>query len=172
MASFFVSRVDTEVDRRLDKLGSDEAKALRGKAAVANARLAYELRRAAVLPGLGALGRADDGRRARTQRPLWASTGMKDPAYPDTLYVVELVAPDTVNTMPEADHGADRRPRRAARQHRERAATTTPGQLFAALEGLGIGYDDVVRVLEDEGVDKFAVSWNEMLNTIRTKMGL
>jgi transaldolase len=166
VASFFVSRVDTEVDRRLDALGTPEAKALRGKAAVANARLAYELfekhfdsPRWAVL--------ADHG--ARVQRPLWASTSTKDPAYRDTMYVEDLVAPHTVNTMPEptlhatADHGV-------------LTGNTIDGTydaaraVFAGLEKLGIGYDDVVAVLEDEGVRKFADSWSQLLATIEAQL--
>src|SRR5690348_7550172 len=99
VASFFVSRMDTEVDRRLDQLGTPEAAALRGKAAIANARLAYELyEQRLATPRWQALAQAG----AKVQRPLWASTSTKDPAFEDTMYVVELVAPDTVNTMPEA----------------------------------------------------------------------
>ena len=166
VASFFVSRMDTEVDKRLDKIGTPEAAALRGKAAIANARLAYELyEERFATPRWQALRQAG----ARPQRPLWASTSTKDPAYPDTMYVEELVAPGTVNTMPEstlhamADHG------------RVRGDTAAGGyaearQLFADLEGLGIGYQDVVTVLEEEGVAKFAVSWQELLDTISTEL--
>ena len=166
VASFFVSRVDTEVDRRLDKIGTPEAAALRGKAAIANARLAYELyEERFATPRWEALRQAG----ARPQRPLWASTSTKDPAYPDTMYVEELVAPGTVNTMPEAtlhamaDHG------------KVRGNTASGGydqarQVFADLEALGIGYQDVVTVLEDEGVAKFAASWQEMLETISTQL--
>ncbi|MCG7202258.1 transaldolase [Streptomyces arenae] len=158
VASFFVSRVDTEIDKRLDALGTDEAKALRGKAAVANARLAYQAYeevfssdRWSVLENAG----------ANKQRPLWASTGVKDPAYPDTLYVTGLVAPNTVNTMPEAtlnataDHGE---------VHGD-TVTTGYGKARAhldALEKVGISYDDVVQVLEDEGVEKFEQAWNDL----------
>ncbi|MBV9382883.1 MAG: transaldolase [Streptosporangiaceae bacterium] len=167
VASFFVSRVDTEVDRRLDKLGTDEAGALRGKAAIANARLAYELYEQKLDTPRWRLLR---DRGARVQRPLWASTSTKDPAYPDTMYVVELVAPDTVNTMPEstvhatADHGV---------LHGDTVHGTydQSRQVFDDLAKLGIGYDDVVQVLEDEGVAKFAASWNDLLATIRTEMG-
>ena len=117
VASFFVSRVDTEVDKRLDKIGTDEAQALRGKAAIANARLAYELYEKVFASdrwqALAAAG-------AKPQRPLWASTGVKDPAYRDTMYVVELVAPGTVNTMPEATLRRGRRPRRDPRRHDRR----------------------------------------------------
>ena len=167
VASFFVSRVDTEVDRRLDKIGTPEAAALRGKAAIANARLAYELYEQRIAtPRWQALLAAG----AKVQRPLWASTSTKDPAYDDTMYVVELVAPDTVNTMPEATL-------RATADHAKLRGDTVRGtydqarQVFADLAGLGISYDDVVQVLEDEGVDKFAVSWNEFLGTIEANMG-
>lgn len=166
VASFFVSRVDTEVDRRLDALGTPEAKALRGKAAVANARLAYELfEKHLDTPRWAAL--ADHG--ARVQRPLWASTSTKDPSYRDTMYVEELVAPHTVNTMPEstlhatADHGLLRGNTIDGTYDEARA-------VFADLQELGIGYDDVVAVLEDEGVRKFADSWSELLATIEAQL--
>jgi transaldolase len=168
VASFFVSRVDTEVDARLDKLGTPEAAALRGKAAVANARLAYELfeqrfaeQRWQVLRAKG----------APVQRPLWASTSVKDPSFGDTKYVVELVVADTVNTMPEGTI-------RATEDHGKLLGDAVHGtyaasrQVFTELEALGIGYDDVVQVLEDEGVSKFEASWIELLDTIKTKMGL
>ena len=168
VASFFVSRVDTEVDARLDKLGTPQAHELRGKAALANARLAYELfeQRFATerWEALRAAG-------ANTQRPLWASTSVKDPSFGDTMYVVELVVADTVNTMPEGTI-------RATADHGKLLGDTVHGtydasrQVFADLEALGIGYDDVVQVLESEGVAKFEASWNELLDTIRTKMGL
>ncbi len=170
VASFFVSRVDTEVDRRLDKLASEQARELRGKAAIANARLAYELfeqRFDDASPRWSALQRAG----ARLQRPLWASTSTKDPAFPDTMYVTELVAPHTVNTMPEptihatADHGELRGNTIAGTYEQSR-------QVFADLERLGIGYDDVVEVLEREGVQKFAASWEELLGTVRTELAL
>jgi transaldolase len=166
VASFFVSRVDTEVDRRLDKLGTPDAEALRGKAAIANARLAYELyEERFATPRWEALRQAG----ARPQRPLWASTSTKDPAYPDTMYVVELLAPGTVNTMPEstldamADHGKLEGDRGSSGYDQAR-------QVFADLEALGISYQDVVTVLEDEGVAKFAASWQEMLETISTEL--
>ena len=166
VASFFVSRVDTEVDRRLDKIGTPEAAALRGKAAIANARLAYELYEERIsTPRWQALREAG----AKVQRPLWASTSTKDPAFEDTMYVVELVAPDTVNTMPEATL-------RATADHAKLRGDTIRGtydesrKIFAELEKLGISYDDVVRVLEDEGVQKFAASWNEFLGTIESNM--
>jgi len=167
VASFFVSRVDTEVDSRLDKIGTPEAAALRGKAAIANARLAYELYEQRIAtPRWQALLAAG----AKVQRPLWASTSTKDPAFEDTMYVVELVAPDTVNTMPEATL-------RATADHAKLRGDTVRGtyaaarQVFAELAELGISYDDVVQTLEDEGVDKFAVSWNEFLGTIQANMG-
>ncbi len=168
VASFFVSRVDTEVDGRLDKLGTPEATALRGKAAIANARLAYELFEQ---KSAGERWRALAAQGANLQRPLWASTSTKDPAFPDTMYVVELVVPETVNTMPEATM-------KATADHGELHGDTVHGtydaarQVFEDLEKLGIGYDDVVQVLEDEGVAKFEASWNELLDTIRTNMGL
>jgi transaldolase len=167
VASFFVSRVDTEVDARLDKLGTPEAAAMRGKAAVANARLAYELFEQRFATERWAALKA---RGANIQRPLWASTSVKDPAFGDTMYVVELVVADTVNTMPEgtiratADHGR-------LLGDRVHGTYDASRQVFADLEGLGIGYDDVVQVLENEGVSKFEASWNELLDTIRTKMG-
>jgi transaldolase len=168
VASFFVSRVDTEVDGRLDKIGTPEAAALRGKAAIANARLAYELfEQKSATERWQAL--AKNG--ANVQRPLWASTSTKDPAFPDTMYVVDLVVADTVNTMPEATL-------KAMADHGELHGDTVHGtydasrQVFADLEKLGIGYDDVVQVLEDEGVAKFDASWNELLQTIKTNMGL
>jgi transaldolase len=167
VASFFVSRVDTEVDSRLDKIGTPEASALRGKAGIANARLAYELYEQRIAtPRWQALLAAG----AKVQRPLWASTSTKDPAFEDTMYVVELVAPDTVNTMPEATL-------RATADHAKLRGDTVRGtyaasrQVFADLAELGISYEDVVQTLEDEGVDKFAASWNEFLGTIQANMG-
>jgi transaldolase len=166
VASFFVSRVDTEVDARLDKLGTAEAKALRGKAALANARLAYQLYE----EKFGSTRwEALSVRGARPQRPLWASTSTKDPAFTDTMYVVDLVAPGVVNTMPEptmratADHGVLRGDTIHGTYHESR-------RVFEQLEALGISYDDVVAVLEEEGVQKFAASWNELLETIKTEM--
>jgi transaldolase len=168
VASFFVSRVDTEVDRRLDKIGTPEAAALRGKAAVANARLAYQLfeeRFSETSPRWAAL----HGKGARLQRPLWASTSTKDPAYPDTMYVVELVAPDTVNTMPEstilavADHGE-------LHGDAVRGTYEQSRKVFEDLAELGVTYEDVVTVLEEEGVSKFAASWQELLDTIQAEL--
>jgi len=168
VASFFVSRVDTEVDQRIDKLGTPEAEPLRGKAAVANARLAYELFEQRVATDRW---RALSAQGANIQRPLWASTSVKDPSFGDTKYVVELVAADTVNTMPEGTI-------RATADHGKLLGDTVHGtygasrQVFADLAKLGIEYDDVVHVLELEGVDKFKASWNELLDTIKTNMGL
>jgi transaldolase len=168
VASFFVSRVDTEVDQRLDKLGTPEAEALRGKAAVANARLAYELFEQRIATDRW---RALAAQGANVQRPLWASTSVKDPSFGDTMYVVDLVAADTVNTMPEGTI-------RATADHGKLLGDTVHGtydasrQVWADLEKLGIGYDDVVNVLEIEGVDKFKASWIQLLDTISTKMGL
>ncbi|HEX6471555.1 MAG TPA: transaldolase [Streptosporangiaceae bacterium] len=166
VASFFVSRVDTEVDKRLDKLGSADARGLRGKAAVANARLAYALYEEKFGTDRW---RALQAAGARPQRPLWASTGVKDPAYPDTMYVEELVAPGTVNTMPEATLDA-------VADHADLRGNTVQGAYddarahMDALAGAGIDYDDVVKVLEEEGVDKFATSWHELLATIKAEL--
>jgi len=159
VASFFVSRVDTETDKRLEAIGTDEALALKSKAGLANARLAYELfekkfaeKRAQDLIALG----------ANLQRPLWASTGVKDPNLPDTLYVTDLVASGVVNTMPEKtleatfDHGVvtgDTITATYAESH----------EVFAALKSVGIDFDDVTQVLEDEGVAKFIDSWHGLL---------
>ena len=168
VASFFVSRVDTEVDKRLAAIGTPEALALKGKAAIANARLAYELYEQKLDTDRW---RALAAKGAKVQRPLWASTSTKDPSFPDTMYVVNLVVADTVNTMPEptlhatADHGVFA----GDTVHGTYDASRT---VFADLEGLGIGYDNVVQVLEDEGVSKFEVSWNELLQTIQNELNL
>ncbi len=166
VASFFVSRVDTEVDKRLDKIGNEEAKALRGSAAIANARLAYQhYERVFGSDRWQALAAAG----ARPQRPLWASTGVKDPAYDDTRYVVELVARGVVNTMPEAtldavaDHGKLRGDTVTGRYSEAQ-------QVLDRLAALGIGYDDVVQVLEDEGVRKFEDSWEELIESVTTQL--
>ncbi len=166
VASFFVSRVDTEVDDRLDKLGTPEAEALRGQAALANARLAYELYEERFATSRWA---ALSARGARTQRPLWASTSTKDPKFSDTLYVTELVAPNTVNTMPEATLHATQA---HGRLHGDtiRGTYAESRRVFERLEGLGISYDDVVTVLENQGVEKFAASWNGLLETIKSEM--
>ncbi|MFP5334670.1 MAG: transaldolase [Actinomycetes bacterium] len=166
VASFFVSRVDTEIDKRLDALGTAEAAALRGKAGIANARLAYHAYEEVFsTPRWEVL--AEDG--AHRQRPLWASTGVKDPAYPDTLYVTELVAPGTVNTMPlktleaVADHGSI---------HGDTITGTSQEaeDVVDALERLGISYVQVTDQLEREGVEKFERSWEELLATVRQEM--
>jgi transaldolase len=162
VASFFVSRVDTEVDKRLDAIGTDEAKALRGKAAVANARLAYaafqEVTATERWRALAAAG-------AKPQRPLWASTGTKNPDYSDIMYVDQLIVNGVVNTMPEntlhafADHG-------------EVGGDTVSGtageaqQVFDDLSAAGIDVDDVFVTLENEGVEKFEKSWEELLESV------
>jgi transaldolase len=162
VASFFVSRVDSEVDRRLDEIGTSEAKALQGKAAIANARLAYQ-RYEKVFGTDRWQALADAG--AHPQRPLWASTSTKNPNYRDVMYVEELIAPGVVNTMPEAtihafaDHGE------------VRGDTITPyyaesQKILDDLAALGVDYDDVVDTLEREGVEKFATSWNELLEGV------
>ena len=161
VASFFVSRVDTEVDKRLEKLGSADASQLRGKAAIANARFAYQ-RYEDVFGSDRWNVLAEAG--ARPQRPLWASTGVKDPSYDDTQYVVELVASGVVNTMPEptldavADHGV-------IRGDTVRGEYASAAQVMSALADAGIDMDDVVQVLEDEGVEKFETSWQELLES-------
>jgi transaldolase len=166
VASFFVSRVDTEVDKRLDKIGSDEAKALKGKAAIANAQLAYQAY-SEVFASDRWRALADAG--AHPQRPLWASTGTKNPEYKDTIYVEELTAPGTVNTMPEsviqayADHGETR-------------GDTVTGSYADAQRVMddvaraGVDLADVFRVLEDEGVEKFEISWNELVSDVKKSL--
>jgi len=155
------------VDKRLDKIGTDEAKTLKGKAAIANARLAYELYEQRIGTDRW---RALAAKGARVQRPLWASTSVKDPSFPDTMYVVELVAKDTVNTMPEAtihavaDHGV-------IRGDTIHGTYDSSRKVIADLEKLGISYDDVVAVLEDEGVAKFAASWNELIESVKGQLG-
>ncbi|MFJ7228429.1 transaldolase [Streptomyces tendae] len=162
VASFFVSRVDSEIDKRLSLLGTDEARALRGRAALANARLAYEAYENVFA---GDRFTALAGARANPQRPLWASTGVKDPAFRDTLYVEELVAPGTVNTMPEATLDA------AADHGEVRGDTVTGGYAqaradLAAVERLGVSYDEVVEQLEREGVAKFEAAWQDLLAAV------
>jgi len=162
VASFFVSRVDTETDKRLDAIGTPEATALKGKTAIANARLAYEAYEqffaADRFQALVAGG-------ANTQRPLWASTGVKNPDYDDTMYVTQLVVADTVNTMPEAtlnavaDHGVITGDSVRGNYDDARA-------VMASLAQVGVDYDDVVAVLEREGVDKFVTSWDELVATV------
>jgi transaldolase len=166
VASFFVSRVDTEVDRRLAKIGGERADALLGWAGIANARIAYEhYARAFATDRWESL--KDDG--ARPQRLLWASTGVKDPRYDDTRYVSGLVAPDVVNTMPEAtleavdDHGTV--PVTDLRQGYGEAH-----KVLADLAAVGVDYDDVVRVLEEEGVAKFEASWDELSRSLAARI--
>jgi len=166
VASFFVSRVDTEIDKRLDAIGTDAANALKGKSGVANARLAYQVYQDALgTPRWATLAAAG----ALPQRPLWASTGVKDPAYPDTLYVTGLVAADVVNTMPEKtldatfDHGV------------VTGDTITDGYqdaraVLADVEDLGISYDEVVALLESEGLDKFVASWKDLLTDVEAAL--
>jgi transaldolase len=166
VASFFVSRVDTEVDKRLEAIGTDDAKALRGKAAVANARLAY-----------AAFQETFSGERwdklaeagAHAQRPLWASTGVKNPDYSPTLYVDELVVADTVNTMPENTLDA-------VAEHSDLRGDTVTGtaaeaqKVFDELTAVGIDIDDVFITLENEGVEKFEKSWEELLDSVKSQL--
>lgn len=166
VASFFVSRVDTEINNRLDAIGSDEAIALKSKAGVANAQLAYdvfikafETERAAALLAAG----------ANAQRPLWASTGVKDPSLPDTLYVTNLVAANVVNTMPE-------KTMEATFDHGVITGDTVTGSyadaqgVLDALAALGVSYDEVTELLESEGVSKFIISWGELLETVKVAL--
>jgi transaldolase len=166
VASFFVSRVDTEADKRLEEIGSEQALALRGKLAIANAKLAYQHYLEAFSTErwneLQAKG-------ATRQRCLWASTSVKNPAYRDTLYVEELIGPETVNTMPEETI-------EAFQDHGNVSETLTQGiedakRLFDELAGVGIDYDDVTDVLEQEGVQKFADSFSELMEGIKAKRG-
>jgi transaldolase len=166
VASFFVSRVDTEIDKRLEEIGTDEALALRGKAGVANARLAYRDYQK-FFEGERWKKLAEAG--ANTQRPLWASTGVKNPDYSDTMYVSELVVSNVVNTMPEktmeafADHGkVDGDQVTTMYDHAQ--------QVMDDLRSVGIDYDDVIATLEQEGVDKFSKSWQELLDTVSEQM--
>jgi transaldolase len=164
VASFFVSRVDTEVDQRLTAIGTPDALDLRGKAAVANAQVAYDRFRHTFS---GERWEALAARGARVQRPLWASTSVKNPDYSDTLYVDPLIGPDTVNTMPEAtleafeDHGTVARTIDADPQ----AAQAT----LDAINAVGVDLDDVGRVLEEQGVASFAKSFDELMTSLTTK---
>jgi transaldolase len=168
VASFFVSRVDTEVDKRLDKLGTPEAQALHGKAAIANARLAYQ-RYERVFGGERWQALADAG--AHPQRPLWASTSTKNPAYRDVMYVEDLIAPGVVNTMPEAtihafaDHGV-------VKPDTVTGMYGDAQQVLDDLAALGIDYDDVVDTLEREGVQKFEASWVELVSSVDKQLGI
>lgn len=164
VASFFVSRVDSEIDKRLEAAGADAS--LMGKAGVANARLAYqayeEFFTGERWEALAAAG-------AHRQRPLWASTGVKNPDYRDTMYVVDLAAPNTVNTMPEktldavADHGEVAGDQVTG--HYDDAAAT-----MQAVADAGVDYDDVIAQLEKEGVEKFVASWDELLETVKGQL--
>src|SRR5690349_17448763 len=166
VASFFVSRVDSEIDARLEKIGSQQALDLRGKAGVANARLAYAAYEDAFGGERFAALKADG---ARAQRPLWASTGVKNPDYSDTLYVTELVAPNTVNTMPEktldavADHGV-------VTGDTVSGTAAEAQQVFDALVEIGIDKDDVFITLEEEGVEKFEKSWAELMEATQGQL--
>ena len=166
VASFFISRVDSEVDTRLDQIATSQAGQLKGRAAIANARLAYQAyeeviasRRWQQLAGLG----------AAPQRPLWASTGVKNHAYPDTMYVTELVAAGTVNTMPGttlaafADHGEVTGNTITARYHDAR-------RVLDQLAAVGVDFDDVTGQLEREGLAKFEKSWHELSHTIAAEL--
>ncbi len=169
VASFFVSRVDTEIDKRLETIGSQEALDLRGKAGVANARLAYAAYEEVFVGGKRYEALKGDG--ARVQRPLWASTGVKNPEYSDTLYVTELVAPNTVNTMPEKTIDA-------VAEHGVITGDTVTGTadesqaLFDKLAAVGIDLPDVFRLLEDEGVEKFEKSWLELLEATQEQLNM
>jgi transaldolase len=154
--------VDTEIDKRLNAIGSPEADALKGQAAIANARLAYQAYQQTFTgerwEALAAAG-------ANPQRPLWASTGVKDPAYDDTRYVVDLVAPGVVNTAPEKTIAA-------VADHGDITGNTIEGtyaqssSVFSGLEALGVDLTDVFDVLETEGVDKFITAWQELLDSV------
>ena len=163
VASFFVSRVDTEIDKRLDAAGADPA--LKSKAGVANAQLAYQAYEEVFSSDRW---KALEAKGARPQRPLWASTGVKNPELPDTLYISELIAPGTVNTMPEktlkayADHGAPGTPVQKAYED--------AAGVMQAVADAGVDLDDVFRVLEDEGVQKFVDSWDELTGSVRTQL--
>ncbi|TPG31405.1 transaldolase [Mycolicibacterium hodleri] len=167
VASFFVSRVDSEIDKRLEDIGTEEALGLRGQAGVANARLAYAAYQQVFVGGERFETLSADG--ARVQRPLWASTGVKNPDYSDTLYVTELVAKNTVNTMPEktmdavADHG----------EVKGDTISGTAGaaqMVFDRLSSIGIDLTDVFLVLENEGVDKFEKSWEELIEATQGQL--
>lgn len=166
VASFFVSRLDSEVDRRLDGIGSERARELRSQAALANARLAYQVYEQAFATERARLLLAEG---ANPQRPLWASTGVKDPALDPAAYVTGLVAPDTVNTMPEQTLAAlEQTP--AVEGGTVQDGYHEANRLLDALAGLGIDYREVVELLEREGVDKFIASWEELRDTVRAQL--
>jgi transaldolase len=163
VASFFVSRVDTEIDKRLDKAGADPS--LKGKAGIANAQLAYQAYEEVVTSDRW---RALEAKGARPQRPLWASTGVKNPEYSDTMYISELIAPGTVNTMPEktmkayAEHGQAGTPVQKA--YDDAAA------VMKSVADAGVDLDDVFRVLEEEGVQKFVDAWDGLTDSVRSEL--
>jgi transaldolase len=163
VASFFISRVDTEIDTRLEKAGADPS--LKGKAALANAQLAYQAYEKVFSSDRW---RMLEARGARTQRPLWASTGVKNQDYPDTLYVSDLIAPDTVNTMPEktlrsyADHGSPGKPIQTTYDE--------AAKVMKAVADAGVDLDDAFGVLEDEGIQKFVDSWDELTKSVRSEL--
>jgi transaldolase len=163
VASFFVSRVDTEIDKRLDKLGADPS--LKGKAGIANAQLAYQAYEEVFSSDRW---RALEAKGAVPQRPLWASTGVKNPEYSDTMYISELIAPGTVNTMPEktmmayADHGTPGTP--VQKSYEEAAG------VMKAVADAGVDLDDVFRVLEEEGVQKFVDAWDELTASVGSEL--
>jgi transaldolase len=166
VASFFVSRVDTEIDKRLDASGDPQAGNLKGLAAIANARLAYQAYEKKFAGERFAALKADG---ANTQRPLWASTGVKNPDYRDTMYVSDLVVANIVNTMPEktmlafADHGEVLGDMVTTKYDEAR-------QVMADLAKVGVDYDDVIATLEREGVDKFAASWDQLAETVKGQL--
>ena len=163
VASFFVSRVDTEIDKRLDALGADAA--LKGKAGIANAQLAYQAYEEVFTSERW---QALEAKGAAPQRPLWASTGVKNPEYSDTMYISELIAPGTVNTMPEktmmayADHGTPGTP--IQKSYDEAAA------VMKAVADAGVDLDDVFRVLEEEAVQKFVDAWDELTASVGSEL--
>jgi transaldolase len=163
VASFFVSRVDTEIDKRLDAAGADAS--LKGKAGIANAVLAYQAYEQVFSSDRW---KALEAKGARPQRPLWASTGVKNPEYSDTMYISELIAPDTVNTMPEktlmayADHGQPGTPVQSAYADAEK--------VMQSVADAGVDLADVFRVLEEEGVQKFADAWDELTASVQEQL--
>ncbi|MFY7862453.1 MAG: transaldolase [Rhodoluna sp.] len=167
VASFFVSRVDLEINKRLDAIATADARSLMNKSALANARLAYQVFEQQFASERWAALAASE---ANVQRPLMASTGVKDPALPDTLYVTELVAPQLVNTMPEKtmeavfDHGVV--PANSISNRYEES-----NMILLAVAAVGVDYDDVTQQLEREGVEKFIVSWNELLDSVTVALG-
>ena len=162
VASFFVSRVDVEIDKRLEEIGSAEALDLRGKAGVANAHRAYALYQEL-------FAEADLPAGANTQRPLWASTGVKNPDYPDTLYVSELAGPNTVNTMPEGTIDAVLEQGNLHGDTLSNSAEEAE-EIFTKLSAVGVNLSDVFEVLENEGVEKFVASWSELLESMATRV--